>query len=293
MINENIRKARKARGMSQEELAVQLNVVRQTVSKWENGLSVPDADVLVRMAGLLDVPAEQLLGLGAQDGERQELAERLAQLNEQLARKNQREKLIERANRKRGMILFLAFATMMIALAVKNEIASILLCGGCILAAVVILYRNLALLTSITTNDMKLRTLRAVTIFDAGVFLVVIAFAVLGKSGWIPVTEDGGKAFAMGLTILLMLFIGFVAPRLPFTRHTGLRLPWTVADEDTWNVAHRVLGIITLPVVLLYLAAARTVSDFKTVSITVLLLWIGIPGGVSLLFFWRKMRGKI
>ncbi len=173
MINDNIRKARKAKGMSQEELAVQLNVVRQTVSKWENGLSVPDADVLVRMAGLLDVPVEQLLGLGTQDEERQELAERLAQLNEQLARKNRREKLMERANGKRGMILFLAFAAMMIALAVKNEVVSLLLCGGCILAA------------------------------------------------------------------------------------------------------------------------AWTVSDFKAVSITVLLLWIGIPGGISLLFFWKKMRGRI
>lgn len=293
MINDNIRKARKAKGMSQEELAVQLNVVRQTVSKWENGLSVPDADVLVRMAGLLDVPVEQLLGLGAQDEERQELTERLAQLNEQLARKNRREKLTERANGKRGMILFLAFVTMMISLAVKNEVVSILLCGGCILAAVVILYRNLALLTSITTDDMKLRTLRAVTVFDVGVLIVVIAVVALDRSGWLTVTEDGGKAFAMGLTILLMLFIGFVSPRLPFTRHTGLRLPWTVADEDTWNVAHRVLGYITLPAVLLYLAAAWTVSDFKAVSVTVLLLWIGTPGGVSLLFFWKKMRGKI
>lgn len=293
MINENIRKARKAKGMSQEELAVRLNVVRQTVSKWENGLSVPDADVLVRMAELLGVPVGQLLGLGAQDEERQELSEKLAWLNEQLARKNRREKLTEQANRKRGMILFLSFITMMIALAVKNEVVSILLCGGCILAAVVILYRNLALLTSITTDDMRLRTLRAVTIFDAAVAVIVIALVAFARAGLMPVTEDGGKAFAMGLTILLMLFIGFISPRLPFTRHTGLRLPWTVADEDTWNVAHRVLGYITLPAVVLYIAAAWTISDFKAVSITVLLLWMGIPGGVSLLYFWKKMRGKI
>ena len=47
MINENIKHFRKTRGMSQEEMAVKLNVVRQTVSKWEKGLSVPDADVLI------------------------------------------------------------------------------------------------------------------------------------------------------------------------------------------------------------------------------------------------------
>lgn len=62
MINENIRHFRKAKGISQEEMAVKLNVVRQTVSKWENGLSVPDVDVLIHMANLLDVSVSQLLG---------------------------------------------------------------------------------------------------------------------------------------------------------------------------------------------------------------------------------------
>lgn len=63
MINENIKHFRKTRGMSQEEMAVKLNVVRQTVSKWEKGLSVPDADVLIEMANLLDVSVSQLLEL--------------------------------------------------------------------------------------------------------------------------------------------------------------------------------------------------------------------------------------
>ena len=60
MINENIKHFRKTRGMSQEEMAVKLNVVRQTVSKWEKGLSIPDADVLIEMANLLDVSVSQL-----------------------------------------------------------------------------------------------------------------------------------------------------------------------------------------------------------------------------------------
>ena len=43
MLNENIKTIRKSKGLSQEELAAKLNVVRQTVSKWEQGLSVPDS----------------------------------------------------------------------------------------------------------------------------------------------------------------------------------------------------------------------------------------------------------
>ena len=54
MLNENIKKLRKSKGLSQEELAIKLNVVRQTVSKWENGLSVPDSDMLIALADELD-----------------------------------------------------------------------------------------------------------------------------------------------------------------------------------------------------------------------------------------------
>ena len=56
MLNENIKAIRKSKGLSQQELAVKLNVVRQTVSKWEQGLSVPDSDMLIRKTGS-DKPA--------------------------------------------------------------------------------------------------------------------------------------------------------------------------------------------------------------------------------------------
>ena len=54
MLNENIKKLRKSKGISQEELAIKLNVVRQTISKWENGLSVPDSSMLIALADELD-----------------------------------------------------------------------------------------------------------------------------------------------------------------------------------------------------------------------------------------------
>ena len=94
MINENIKHFRKEKGLNQEELAVKLHVVRQTVSKWENGLSVPDADVLIRLADVLDVSVSQLLGIETEPNNHQALADQLADLNEQLALKNQQESRI-------------------------------------------------------------------------------------------------------------------------------------------------------------------------------------------------------
>jgi len=91
MFSENLKTLRKQKGMSQEMLAQRLNVVRQTVSKWEKGLSVPDAEMLMRLAELLEVSVEELLGEKIQDEhEVNEIASQLALLNDYLANKSSR-----------------------------------------------------------------------------------------------------------------------------------------------------------------------------------------------------------
>lgn len=62
MLNENIKAIRKSKGLSQEELAIKLSVVRQTISKWERGLSVPDSDMLIFLSEVLETPVSTLLG---------------------------------------------------------------------------------------------------------------------------------------------------------------------------------------------------------------------------------------
>ena len=95
MFSENLKAYRKAKWLTQEELAVRLHVVRQTVSKWEKGLSVPDADLLVRLAEVLEVSVSQLLGAGVPpEAPADQVAEQLARINEQLAIKNRRAKRI-------------------------------------------------------------------------------------------------------------------------------------------------------------------------------------------------------
>jgi len=95
MLQENIKTYRKERGLTQEELAIRVNVVRQTVSKWEKALSVPDADMLQKIAEVLEVSVSQLLGREEEpEKDRNEVAEQLARINEQLAIKNRRAKRI-------------------------------------------------------------------------------------------------------------------------------------------------------------------------------------------------------
>ena len=92
MLGENIKALRKSKGLTQEELAIRINVVRQTVSKWEKGFSVPDAEALQKIADVLEVDVKQLLGTNVEmgKGNNNELVEQLARINEQLIIKNKR-----------------------------------------------------------------------------------------------------------------------------------------------------------------------------------------------------------
>lgn len=98
MLNENIKAIRKSKGLSQQELAVKLNVVRQTVSKWEQGLSVPDSDLLIALSEALETPVSALLGETAAEREAdgiKAIGEKLEVINMQLAqRKTTRRKWI-------------------------------------------------------------------------------------------------------------------------------------------------------------------------------------------------------
>lgn len=100
MFSENLKTLRKQNGFSQEELASKLHVVRQTISKWEKNLSVPDADTLIRLAEILEVSVSELLGskIETENGNvTNDVAEQLSRINEQLAIKNRRSRRIWKA----------------------------------------------------------------------------------------------------------------------------------------------------------------------------------------------------
>ena len=98
MLNENIKAIRKSKGLSQEELAIKLNVVRRTISKWEKGLSVPDSNMLISISEVLETPVSTLLGETVVESKVDDLkaiSEKLEIINLQLAqRKTTRRKIL-------------------------------------------------------------------------------------------------------------------------------------------------------------------------------------------------------
>lgn len=112
MLNENIKIGRKAKGISQDELAIKLNVVRQTVSKWERGLSVPDSEMLISLSEILEIPVSTLLGENIETAKIDQLeviSQKLEVINLQLAqRKDASRKFIH------GLMIVLCIGLMLV-----------------------------------------------------------------------------------------------------------------------------------------------------------------------------------
>lgn len=103
MLKDNLKTLRKNKGLSQEELSIKLNVVRQTISKWETGLSVPDAEMLVKISELFETPVSEILGESIEEKETNDLkviSEKLEVINEQLS-------ISQKQKRKRKIMVLL------------------------------------------------------------------------------------------------------------------------------------------------------------------------------------------
>lgn len=110
MLSENIKTIRKAKGLTQEELAVKLNVVRQTISKWEQGLSVPDSEILLALSEALETPVSTLLGEAITEPKADDLkvlSQKLEVINLQLSKRQQ-------SRRKTAHWLFISLAIVIV-----------------------------------------------------------------------------------------------------------------------------------------------------------------------------------
>ena len=117
MFHENLQLKRKERDLSQEELASRLHVVRQTISKWENGMSVPDSEQLIKIAVILETTVSELLGAKVENEEEpNQLAKELSRINTQLAIRNHRTRHVLKII----AVALLAFAALIFAIMALN-----------------------------------------------------------------------------------------------------------------------------------------------------------------------------
>ena len=194
---------------------------------------------------------------------------------------------------KKARVIFvsLAIVSLLLSWFVPNRLVAVIGVGVCVIVCLWVLYRNLAMLTRVDEGNPRLRTVRRITLINMVIILMCVAFSVVLESRLVAVTEQMESYVAAAVVMAVMVFFGNVAPQVPHNRHTGLRLPWTVSDEQTWIVAHRILGYISMPLALFFMAGLVITRNVETMVILVVLMWVGIPGVISGVFFYKKYRG--
>ena len=173
MLSENLKHFRKAKGLSQEELAIKLHIVRQTVSKWEKGLSVPDSGMLIRLAEELDTSVTVLLGETAvaepdENAELKAIAAKLELLNEQFAARCERQRKLWRA-----VFILLGAAALLVLLCQLIEW----------LSYQAAMERIWADMTIIGGNDGPTNILCGSTLVQTGTWVLAVAAAIIAGIG--------------------------------------------------------------------------------------------------------------
>ncbi len=186
----------------------------------------------------------------------------------------------------RWMLLIFSLLGLLSAVFIPFPVLKLALLCALSAACLVILYRNMDSLTGYSEENPKNRTMKWITAFNGALLLLCMGAVWLGENGYLGNVSE--EWLAVALVSVVMVVLGNLAPKIPFNRYTGLRLPWTVRDEDTWRLAHRILGYISFPLVFLYGALLLCGVEIGTATGIVIFSWIIIPGGISFLFYRRK-----
>lgn len=193
----------------------------------------------------------------------------------------------------RSTINFLAFLALFCLFIYRGEPIAPIIAGVCLVLSLFSLFVSISGIHGDSLDKSKIKTLRGITVFNILLVLAVAVFIVLVQTKTISVSEDLESVLAALVLSSVVLILGNLCPRLPFTRHTGLRLPWTVADEDTWIVAHRLLGYCSLPIGIIGLATCfvKLSPEIRAaICIAIFLIWICIAAIGSYLSYRRKYK---
>lgn len=119
--------------------------------------------------------------------------------------------------------------------------------------------------------------------------LIIVGYIILKDFQIIVLSDTQEYFFSEILVLSFMALLGSCANTLPFNKHVGLRLPWTLADYQTWRYAHKILHELTFPAILFSIAILKMFPNkSKTLMIWSVLLYLGVPSFFSYLYYKKK-----
>lgn len=172
---------------------------------------------------------------------------------------------------------------------VKESNLTISIIGAVVIFTLIIFDVNAPKIAKLSEGNVKIKTMRTLNRLTILIIIIGCIFSILSpiKSSLDPKTNE---ILLVGLCSIFIMFFGNLAPKIPFNRYMGLRLPWTVRDEDTWRVAHRILGYVSFPIGIV-MVVLSFFFKVETIVVTGVLTWIIIPSIYSLVFYYKKIKG--
>lgn len=192
----------------------------------------------------------------------------------------------ETAMKKKYKLYFVSIIIMMIIIFLPNKYISLSVAFLFLMGVLIFFYKNISILIDTTyETETNTRTLKNVIIFCIVMMFLTIIGAILVEKDML--TEFTERMYANAIIIIIILWFGKMAEKVPFNGFIGLRLPWMLQDEQTWNFGHRLLGYCSIPLSVIYLALIPFI-DNRILSNIIVALWIVIPGIGSYIFYKRK-----
>lgn len=158
--------------------------------------------------------------------------------------------------------------------------------GALAILSLVIFDIKASKIANLSEDNPKVKTIRSLNRLT--IFIIIIGCILSPiKSSLDPKTNE---IVLIGLCSIFIMVFGNLSPKIPFNRYMGLRLPWTIRDEDTWKVAHKIVGYLAFPIAIAMFVSAFFINT-KIVATTGILTWIIIPSIYSLVFYYKKING--
>lgn len=244
--------------LTQTELGEKLGVSYKAVSKWENGICLPDASLYNDICNIFGITKDELFS-----GNRKE---------------------INYKNKTKYIIMLLCLISIVICLfitaLIPNKTISASIIGIIIMIVLGYFTSNIYKVTNISKDNRKLKIIKW---FNYFIIILIPLLVICTSLLKIDITSSEIKPL---IIIPLIITSGIFFYNFPYNRYIGLRLPWTIRDESTWIKAHKVMGTISLPIALctFVLAIFFDKELFLTLGI---LLWILIPSIISGIHFYK------
>lgn len=148
-----------------------------------------------------------------------------------------------------------------------------------------------AKITKLSEDNPKVKTVRNINRMIIGIIIICSLFIALTPNKSVLYNKNN-ELIIVGLISVFIIAFGNVSPKIPFNRYLGLRLPWTIRDEETWKIAHKVLGYVSFPLAIIQFILVFFFSIDKVTTVSIL-TWIAIPGLYSLRFYYKKMKNGV